>query len=179
MNPYHVITGGPGSGKSTLIEALRTAGHAVVGEAGRAIIRDQVARGGDALPWADRVAYARLMLERDVAAYRAASGRTFFDRGIPDVQGYLRLIGETPLPEVEAAVAACRYAPIVFIAPPWEAIFGRDAERKQDFDEAIRTCDAMRTVYGEAGYALVELPLAPVAERVAFVLERAGTVIGL
>lgn len=141
----------------------------MIEEAGRAIIRDQVASGGNALPWADRIAYARLMLERDLDAYRASQGLTFFDRGIPDVQGYLRLIGEAPLPEVEVAVRDYPYALTVFIAPPWKAIFAQDAERKQDFVEAARTCDAMREVYGEAGYTLVDLPLAPVAERVAFV----------
>ena len=38
-----VITGGPGAGKTTLIEALAVRGHAVRPEAGRAIIRDQQA----------------------------------------------------------------------------------------------------------------------------------------
>src|SRR3546814_1518314 len=51
---FHVITGGPGSGKSTLIEALAVEGFDHMPEAGRAIIRDQVAIGGAALPWADR-----------------------------------------------------------------------------------------------------------------------------
>ena len=43
---FHVITGGPGSGKSTLIEALgrRSFAHSI--DAGRAIIQDQVAIDG-------------------------------------------------------------------------------------------------------------------------------------
>src|SRR3546814_14045915 len=57
---FHVITGGPGSGKSTLIEALAVEGFDHMPEAGRAIIRDQVAIGGAALPWADRAAFAEL-----------------------------------------------------------------------------------------------------------------------
>lgn len=48
---FFVLTGGPGSGKTTLIEALRTAGFATLPEAGRGIIRDQMAIGGPALPW--------------------------------------------------------------------------------------------------------------------------------
>ena len=35
-----VITGGPGSGKSTVVDGLRAVGFACVSEAGRAIIRD-------------------------------------------------------------------------------------------------------------------------------------------
>src|SRR3546814_1006156 len=53
---FHVITGGPGSGKSTLIEALAVEGFDHMPEAGRALIRDQVAIGGAALPWAARAA---------------------------------------------------------------------------------------------------------------------------
>jgi predicted ATPase len=56
---FYIITGGPGSGKSTLIEALAAEGFHHMPEAGRAIIRDQVAIGGTALPWADRAALAQ------------------------------------------------------------------------------------------------------------------------
>jgi len=177
MNPRFVLTGGPGSGKSTLIAALREAGHAVTEEAGRAIIREEVARGGDALPWGDRAAYARRMLAYDVAAWRAAEGQTgpaFFDRGIPDIRGYLRLSNETPLPEVEAAIAMHVYARTVFVAPPWEAIFGQDAERTQDFAEAVRTHDVMVEVYSALDYRLVPLPLAPVSQRLDFVRRAIG-----
>ena len=59
---YVVVTGGPGSGKSTLIDALERDGHARSVEAGRAIIRDQVAIGGPALPWNDPELFAELML---------------------------------------------------------------------------------------------------------------------
>jgi predicted ATPase len=45
-----VITGGPGSGKRTLISALAEHGICTMPEAGRAIIRDQVAIGGEAVP---------------------------------------------------------------------------------------------------------------------------------
>lgn len=59
---FHVITGGPGSGKTTLIDALAAEGVRHRPEAGRAIIRDQAVIGGTALPWADRAAFAELIL---------------------------------------------------------------------------------------------------------------------
>ena len=55
-----VITGGPGSGKSTLLDGLAEHGICTMPEAGRAIIQDQVAIGGEALPWSDRLAFAEL-----------------------------------------------------------------------------------------------------------------------
>src|SRR3546814_1021268 len=91
---FHVITGGPGSGKSTLIEALAVEGFDHMPEAGRAIIRDQVAIGGAALPWAGRAAFAELMLGWDLRSLPEAhdrAGPVICNRRFADVQGYLGL----------------------------------------------------------------------------------------
>lgn len=76
IDHLYVITGGPGSGKSTLVEALAASGIPSMPEAGRAIIQDQVAIGGDALPWSDRHAFAELMLSWEMRSYRAALNTT-------------------------------------------------------------------------------------------------------
>ncbi|VTS64817.1 Uncharacterised protein [Streptococcus dysgalactiae subsp. equisimilis] len=89
-----VFTGAPGTGKTSLLEALRRHGQRCVGEAGRAIIRQQLANRGDALPWANAEAFKTLMLEQALAtwqAHRETAGPVFFDRGIVDVLGYARL----------------------------------------------------------------------------------------
>ncbi|MGH9158415.1 MAG: AAA family ATPase, partial [Vicinamibacteraceae bacterium] len=68
--------------------------------AGRAIIQAQLAIGGRALPWRDPAAFAELMLSWDMRSYHMAQnedGLVFFDRGVPDVVGYLRLLG-LPVP---------------------------------------------------------------------------------
>lgn len=170
-----VLTGGPGAGKTTLLAALAAAGHAVAPEAGRAIIRDQLAIDGPALPWRDRALFAELMLNFDLRSYheaQATEAPVFFDRGVPDSIGYLRLCG-LPVPEhFDRAARAFRYARIVFAAPPWREIYAQDAERKQDFAEAERTYAAVTAAYREHGYDLVELPRADVETRAAFVLER-------
>jgi len=171
---FFVLTGGPGSGKSTLAEALQNAGYVRSIEAGRAVIQDQVAIGGSALPWADRLLFAELMLAWDIRSYHIAEATpelVFFDRGAPDVVGYLRLVG-LPVPaHMQKAAEIYRYNRRAFIAPPWEEIFARDTERKQDFAEAIRTYESLVSVYAEYGYELVDLPRTSVAERVRFVLD--------
>ncbi|MGC1305253.1 MAG: AAA family ATPase [Caulobacteraceae bacterium] len=169
---FFIVTGGPGSGKSTLIDALAAKGFAHMPEAGRAIIKDQVAIGGTSLPWSDRMAYAELMLSWEMRSHQAAralAGPVLFDRGAPDVLGYLKLIGAPALAHVQRAASNLRYNPRVFLAPPWPEIFTQDAERKQSVEEAEATCRVMIEVYSELGYELVHLPLASVAERVRFV----------
>jgi predicted ATPase len=167
-----VITGGPGSGKTTLIDALEKAGFACSHEAGRAIIQDQQAIDGPGLPWRNAALFAELMLAWEMRSFdmaRELRGPVFCDRGVPDVLGYLRLT-DLPVPaHVERAAADLRYNPRVFIAPPWRQIFETDEERRQSFDEAVRTYEAMVATYEGLGYALIELPRCRVRERLAFV----------
>ena len=172
---FHLITGGPGSGKTTLINALAAGGFRVAAESGRQIIRAQVAIGGNAVHWGDRALFAELMLSHAIADYERLAdcvSPVFFDHGIPDFAGYFRLSGMAVPDHVHAAVRLYRFAPTVFVAPPWREIYANDAERKQDFAEAEVTHDACVAACREAGYATVDLPKATVAERVAFVLER-------
>ena len=132
-----------------------------------------MAIGGRALPWIDPALFADLMLSWEMRSYRIAqnqSGTVFFDRGVPDVIGYLRLSG-LPVPEyMNNAARTFRYHRRVFISPPWQEIFQQDRERKQDFDEAVRTFEAMVETYTSYGYELIEIPRAPVETRVRFVL---------
>jgi len=172
-NRFFVLTGGPGSGKSSLIDALARLGYARTVEAGRAIIQDQVDIEGNALPWADKGRFAALMLSWEMRSYRTAqehSGPVFFDRGVPDVMAYLRLVN-LPVPaHVIKAASEFRYNRSVFIAPPWKEIFHPDRERTQDFDEAIRTYESLAFTYTELGYELMELPRVSIDERVQYVL---------
>lgn len=167
-----VITGGPGAGKTTLIDALAARGHAVMQEAGRAVIRSELGSGGTGLPWQDPIRFAELMMAADLRSYEAAllmKPPVFFDRGLPDVAGYLQLCGLDVPSVLTEAIARRRYRETVFIAPHWPEIYRRDAERRQGPEEARRTSAMMARIYTLHGYRLVALPLAPVTERVAFV----------
>ncbi len=170
--PIFVLTGGPGSGKTTLVEYLAGQGYAHLPEAGRAIIQAQAAIDGPALPWRDRALFAEMMLGwemRSHALARQLAGPVLCDRGVPDVVGYLRLEG-LPVPaHTLRAAQLFRYDRRVFVAPPWPAIYHQDAERRQDLAQARRTCEAMVTTYRELGYEVIELPRASVAERAAVI----------
>jgi predicted ATPase len=175
---FFVVTGGPGSGKSSLLEGIHRHGYLTPSEAGRGVIQDQIAIGGHALPWGDRQLFSELMLSWDMRSYHIAEqsfGPVFFDRGVPDVIGYLRLCG-LPIPEhIRNAATAFRYNRTVFIAPPWPEIFRQDRERKQDFEEAVRTYRSLVETYTEQQYELRELPRVSVEARIEFVLENVAT----
>ncbi|EEX14821.1 conserved hypothetical protein [Citreicella sp. SE45] len=169
---FFVVTGGPGVGKTSLITELARRGFHTNPESGRAIIREEMARGGDALPWADRMAYAERMLEHDLCAYSAAqslSGPVVFDRGTPDILGYLTLCGLPVPPHVAAATKNSRYNARVFLAPYWDEIFTQDTERKQTRAAAEATCAVMRETYTALGYQITELPRTDIASRADFV----------
>lgn len=172
MENLHIITGGPGSGKSSLIAALGTQGFKTMPEAGRSIIQAQAAINGTALPWADRLAYVELMLSWELRSHHEAcvcETPVFFDRGVPDAIGYLRVCGLDVPDHFFIAAEKFRYNKRVFIAPPWRAIFHQDNERKQSWAEAVRTFDSMASIYQTLSYELVPIPLVSVEERVAFV----------
>jgi predicted ATPase len=174
---FFVLTGGPGSGKSTLIAALDDMGFTGSDEAGRAIIKDQALIEGPALPWKDPALFSELMLSWEMRSYAIAArseGIHFFDRGVPDIIGYLRLCGLEVPAHMEQAARRYVYNRKVFLLPPWPEIFAQDSERKQTLEEAERTFDAVARAYADCGYRLVEVPRTDVADRRRFVLEATG-----
>ena len=145
------------------------------------------ARWGTALPWADQEAYTDLMLMRSIESFERhmpvcshaptssqapASHPIFADRGIPDTLAYARLIGLQDTRAIEGACRRYRYAPVVFLVPPWDEIYRTDSERKQDFAEAVRTSQCVADAYGELGYRIIEVPKLAPAMRGRFMLER-------
>jgi predicted ATPase len=171
---FTIITGGPGTGKTSLIAELRRRGFAGTVEAGRAIIIDQSLIGGPGLENADPALFAELMLAWEMRSYRMAgqesAAATFFDRGIPELTGYYQMRG-LPVPaHVAAAARVFRYRPRVFLAPAWQDIFTTDAERTQGFADAVAGSAAARAAYAGHGYQVIDLPLTTVPGRADFVL---------
>ena len=111
-----------------------------------------------------------LQAQSDYELWSRVDQTVFLDRGIPDVIGYLQLSG-WPVPEIMSRHALdFRYNKKVFVAPPWKEIYRNDEERKQSFEEAVKTFDVMVRVYNDLGYTTIELPKTSVEERVGFIL---------
>lgn len=168
-----VLTGAPGAGKTALQQAAADAGMAISPEVARAILQQP---GGMTLRDSDPLAFAMAMLEGHLAEYRRFADHpspVLFDRGFPDVAGFLALSG-LPIPDtVDTVCRNLRYDGTIFRAPAWSAIYRQDAERIQDFGEAVASDRVVSAAWRSYGYRLVDLPLAPVAERLAFVAAHA------
>ena len=172
VNNRVVFTGGPGSGKSSVIEFLKGLGYPVAPEVGRKVIRAEIESQGTALPWCDKVAFRDRMVLEDVVNYQCdgCANLTFYDRGIIDSYGYSLL---EKIPVSDLLLYKClelTYNPKVFIFPPWESIYKNDSERKQDFYEAVATYHEMVGAYQKFGYELIDVPKVTVKERADFIL---------
>ena len=171
-NPFVVISGCSGGGKSTLLNELARRGHATVAEPGRRIVEEELSGDGSALPWVDAAAFARRAMALAVADHAAASrsrGWVFFDRGLIDAAAALQhLTGE---PVLAAIGQSHRYYHQVFLAPPWPEIYATDRERRHGLDVAVAEYRRLLDVYPSLGYEVTILPKIAVAERADFVLQ--------
>jgi predicted ATPase len=169
-----VLTGGGGSGKSTLVNELKKSGFSAFPEVAREVIRKNLALGNDALPWKDVVSFSCDVQEGMIRDYNLADsqGVYFFDRCLLDVKAYLELGNIAVYPELKDFIATHVYYPKVFVAPPWRAIFEQDDERMETFQEAEKAHEQLMRTYGKQGYELVELPLVSPAERVEFIRQK-------
>jgi predicted ATPase len=176
MNPpsrfRSVITGGPGVGKSTLLEALADAGIATFAEVARKILQ---VPGGMEMRAQRPMDFAEAMLEAELSAWHAAAvGAAVYDRGFPDIVGFFELEG-LPVPNaLDRCCRELRYEGPIFRAPPWAEIYAPDEERIQDWAQALASDSAVTAAWKRYGYQLVDLPLLPVAQRVEFVLDYLG-----
>ncbi|KAA2222654.1 AAA family ATPase [Chryseobacterium sediminis] len=177
ISKLYIITGGPGAGKTRLLNELSKYGLTTVPEEGRRIIKEQIECGGEGLPWLNKELFASLMFEESVKTYLKMSQSThlkpiFFDRGIWDTLGYMRL-ENIPVPELMTAKAReMVYNNNIFILPPWKEIYENDPERKQTIEKAILTFECMKDIYQEYGFNSIEVPKVSVEERAAFVFDR-------
>ena len=176
MDRFVVITGCSGGGKSTVLAELAGRGYATVEEPGRRIVKEELASGGQALPWIDGgLAFVRRAVEMslsDRAAAEHLEGWVFFDRGLIDAaSGVTHLAGE---PALSTLGQAHRYNRCVFMTPPWPEIYVTDPERRHSLADAEPEYHRLLGEYPALGYQPIILPKVSVAERCDLILRTLG-----
>ena len=159
----YVITGGPGFGKTTLLNILEEKGFRVCPEEARSILD-----GNSSFPkdFEQRIASLRISflqstLQEDIS---------FADRGLPDQIAYSWYKEKRPSTFIEEAVSSKRYAPLVFITPPWQEIYKQDDIRKENFEEACLIHQHITRAYLKYGYQTIDLPFSSPGMRVEYIL---------
>lgn len=163
----YVVTGGPGFGKTALIEALKADNYICSEEYARDLILSQQKIGGEILPWKKPRLFQEEVLSQRISFFNSVPKGTiaFADRAIPDQLAFARYKGFGSPEILEKAAQQYRYAPIVFVTPPWPEIYTNDAIRTETFDDAQKIHEIIVETYKNLNYQIIELPLVPISER--------------
>lgn len=169
-----VIVGGPGSGKTTIIDYLKTKGFCCFEEVSREITAKAQADGIEQLFLTDPVLFSKLVLEgrqkQYINARECEEKLVFLDRGLPDVVAYLDYFG-TSYPKQFDVVCKKHFYSHVFILPPWEEIYRSDAERYENFEQAQKIHENIINSYKKLGYQLIAVPKESIEVRTEFILK--------
>lgn len=169
-----VITGGPGSGKTTLIRSLEQKGYDVMHEISRQITLEAQQNGTEQLFLEDPLLFSEKLLEGRMKQFEDAKNCDapvlFYDRGLGDVTAYLDYAGVDYPSEFKTICDAHLYDR-VFVLPPWKDIYHSDNERYENFDQANEIFQYLKKAYKAYGYFAYQVPIGTIEERVAFILE--------
>ena len=174
MQQKIVITGGPGTGKSTVIDELIRRNYICMPEISREVTLNARRDGTDQLFLTRPLLFSELLLEGRVNQYIEAEQRNenlvFFDRGIPDVHAYMNYIS-IDYPSTYITKSTIYKYNYVFLMPPWEEIYISDNERYENFEQALAIHNHLERTYKELNYTIIEVPTGTVDERTDFILE--------
>lgn len=169
-----LIIGGPGTGKTTLVDHLTGMGHCCYPEVSREVIQEARKQGIEQLFLENPLLFSELLLEGRMRQFRQAMDEphrhVFIDRGIPDVLAYMHYIGDSYPASFDLACREYRYDRI-FILPPWESIYESDEHRYENFDQAQLIHKHLVETYTHYGYQLTEVPTGTIQERAGFILD--------
>ena len=170
-----VITGGPGTGKTSLVTALENRGENCFHEISREVILKARKKGieqlflKDPLLFSEQLLDGRLRQFNNTAQFKDSNNTAvFFDRGLPDVVAYLNFKQE-PYPKTFDTICKNYRYDTIFILPPWKKIYKQDNERYESFDEALKIYHALDATYRQYGYAPIEIPKMAIDERIDFI----------
>lgn len=165
-----ILTGPPGAGKTSILEALPKA-VSTIPEAARRVLAEERRTGGRATGEQNPDLFVQRMLALGVADFDGAEGTVIFDRGLPDLIGFCVHYG-LPKTAILAALKDRQYRRRVFFCPPWKEIYRKDDERTLDFAGAAAFGELVRRAYSDCGYDLIQVPRGRIEDRVQFILDQ-------
>ncbi len=169
-----VLTGAPGTGKSTIIYELEKRDYHCMHEISRAVTLEAQKNGTDQLFLTEPLLFSDMLLKGRERQFQRASEIdkeiVFFDRGIPDVHGYLNYIS-MDYPERYIKVSRKNRYDFVFLMPPWEDIYVQDNERYESFEQALAIHNHLLNTYKACNYNVIQVPTGTVIDRTEYILK--------
>ncbi|MCP9200278.1 ATP-binding protein [Gramella sp. GC03-9] len=168
-----VITGGPGTGKSSIVHRLEEKGERCLHEISRQVTLEAQKEGIAQLFLERPLLFSEKLLEGRLKQYIEADKITgdhiFIDRGLHDVLAYMDYF-KTPYPDLFDKICKDHPYDKIFILPPWKEIYKSDNERYESFEQALKISDYLYSTYRNYGYDPIEVPKLSVEERTRFIL---------
>lgn len=176
-----VITGGPGTGKTSIIEALKTNNVHCFDEIIRTLTLEAKKEGDSSTHISNPIAFVNDpkmfntnlingRIEQFLQANILEKELCFFDRGIPDVLAYMDFFNQDYGIDFISPCKAHKYD-MVFLLPPWKAIYKSDNERFETYEEAVQIHNHLTEIYKDFGYSIIEVPFDTVGARTDFILK--------
>jgi predicted ATPase len=170
-----VITGGPGTGKTTIIDGLIEQGYSCFPEISRQITLEAKKQGIEQLFLEKPLLFSELLLEGRKKQFNSAiqdqAEIVFLDRGIPDILAYMHYIGDSYPAFFDHACKEHNYSKI-FVLPPWQEIYISDEARYENYEQAKLIFTHLKETYQNYGYELIEVPKGTLEERIIFILNQ-------
>lgn len=168
---WYVITGGPGSGKTTTVNLLNSRGFKTTIEHARHYIDTQRITGKTTAEIrANQVVFQHGVLDMQIAQEKELSRDevVFLDRALPDALAYYRFLN---LPEDEKISTALKNASYkkIFILDPLPLV--NDYARTEDLAAQKNLHELLTEVYESLGFPIVHVPILPPEDRVKLILE--------
>lgn len=169
-----VITGGPGTGKSSIINELNNRGHICFEEISRQVTLEARKKGIEQLFLTEPLLFSELLLKGRLKQFFDADDYAgtpvFLDRGLPDVLAYMDYFNtDYPIDFVETCQNN-RYDH-VFVLAPWYDIFISDSERYENFEQAELIHNHLLNSYKNFDYDLLDVPFESIKKRTDFILD--------
>ena len=172
MIQKYIISGAPGTGKTTIINALKKKDHYCAEEISRELIAEQISIGGNILPSKDQIAFENKIAHRRYKQYLDSPDNCicFFDRSSVDCVAYLNNNKLESTSQINQIIENCIFNKTVFYTPVWEEIYKNDRERQESFDQSIKIDKHLKDSYIKFGYTIIEIPKTTLDKRVNFIL---------
>lgn len=168
-----VITGGPGTGKSSIINELKRRGHVCFEEISRQVTLEAKQNGIEQLFLTEPLLFSQRLIEGRQAQFlkaeETAANIVFLDRGVHDVLAYMDYIKDSYPTSFVEACKVCVYD-YVFILKPWQSIYTIDNERYESFEQAVEIHDHLLQTYQKFHYDLLDVPFDSVKNRASHIL---------